>query len=46
LNTVFRAKLGKAQLPKHGDFSAAVAKEAKDGILKVRASLYMRRRAI
>lgn len=36
LNTVFRSKLANAALPKHGDFSAAVAKEAQNGILKVR----------
>ena len=36
LNTVFRSKLANAVLPKHDDFSAAVAKEAQNGILKVR----------
>jgi hypothetical protein len=37
LHTVFRSKLAKPELPRHGDFSAAVAKETQNGILKVQA---------
>jgi hypothetical protein len=39
LSTVFRSRLDVAALPKHGDFSAAIAKETKQGILKVRPRL-------
>ena len=35
LKTVFDSKLVKAVKPSHGDFSAAVAKEARNGVLKV-----------
>ena len=35
LKSVFDSKLSKARAPSHGDFSAAVAKEARNGILKV-----------
>jgi hypothetical protein len=35
-HTVFRSKLTNEALTKHGDFSAAIAKESQRGILKVR----------
>jgi hypothetical protein len=36
LSTVFRSKLANAAVPKHADFSAAIAKANQHGILKVR----------